>query len=142
MIVFDLRCGAGHVFEAWFGSTADYDAQQARGLLACPVCDDTAIGKAAMAPAVPAKGNRGAAPHSDPPDEKAMLAALARLQADIEARCENVGERFPDEARAVHYGDAPARAIYGLATPADAAALAEEGIAVGRLPFKARGTPH
>lgn len=142
MIVFDLRCGAGHVFEAWFGSTADYDAQQARRLIACPVCDDTAIGKAVMAPAVPAKGNRALAAGGDPSEEKAMLAALAKLQAEVEARCENVGERFPDEARAVHRGEAPARAIYGLATPADAAALAEEGIEVGRLPFKARGTPH
>ena len=65
MIVFDLRCGAGHVFEAWFGSTADYDAQQARRLIACPVCDDTAIGKAVMAPAVPAKGNRALAARSE-----------------------------------------------------------------------------
>lgn len=132
MIVFDLKCRSGHVFEAWFGSTADYDAQQARGLVACPVCEDVAVSKAVMAPAVPAKGNRA------PADTKAMLAALARLQAEIEAKCEDVGERFAEEARAVHLGEAPARPILGLATPEQAAALAEDGIEVGRLPFPRR----
>ena len=62
MIVFDLRCGKAHVFEAWFGSTADYDAQTARGLVACPICDDTRVAKAVMAPAVPAKSNRAVSP--------------------------------------------------------------------------------
>lgn len=142
MIVFDLRCGGGHVFEAWFGSGADFDAQQARGLIACPVCETSDVAKAAMAPAVPAKSNRAPASYGAEPDGKALLAALARLQADIESRCEDVGERFPDEARAVHLGDAPARPIYGLATADEAAALADEGIAVSRLPFTRRRVRH
>jgi hypothetical protein len=79
MIVFDLRCAAAHVFEAWFGSTGDYEAQLGRGLIECPICGDSDIGKAMMAPAVPAKGNRSSPP--GPAQVKAALATLARAEA-------------------------------------------------------------
>jgi hypothetical protein len=142
MIVFDLQCRARHVFEAWFGSSDDYDRQIARGLLACPICGDAHIGKAAMAPAVPVKGNRGgaslpASERSEAVEIKAELAALATFQAEIEANSDYVGDRFADEARAVHLGDVPARAIHGEATIAEAEALADEGITVRPLPFRA-----
>ena len=138
MIVFDLRCGNSHVFEAWFGSTADYAAQSARGLVTCPVCGDGEVVKAAMAPAVPAKGNRAA---MLPADAKRMLAALAGAQAEIEAGSDYVGTRFAVEARAIHDGEAEARAIVGEATLQEAAALAADGIAAVPLPFRSRRSP-
>jgi hypothetical protein len=136
MIAYDLKCGTGHVFEAWFGSSGDYDDQQARGLLACPLCDDRSVAKAVMAPAVGAKGNqRGDAQREDP---KALLAKLAEMQAKLEAASDYVGDRFADEARAIHLGEAEARAIHGEATPDEARALADEGIPVAPLPFRTR----
>ncbi len=129
MIVFDLRCGDGHVFEAWFGSSGDYDRQLAAGQLACPLCDDTRIDKAAMAPAVPRKGNAG-------PDAAAMLRDLLKAQRALEAKSTYVGGSFAAEARAIHDGEAPVRLIHGEATPAEAQALAEDGVPVAPLPFK------
>jgi hypothetical protein len=135
MIVFDLRCRAGgHVFEGWFGSGADYDAQQAKGLVSCPVCGGAEVDKAPMAPAVPAKGNAG----PDPKTVKKMLAEMASLQKRMLEKSEHVGDRFPDEARAIHLGEAEARAIHGRASPADARSLADEGIPVAPLPFPVR----
>lgn len=132
MIVFDLRCAAaGHVFEAWFGSSADYDDQRARGLVSCPICGGGDVGKAVMAPAVPAKGNSAPPPAA----VKAMLRTLARAQAEMLAKSEYVGSRFADEARAIHGGEAEARSIHGRATVAEAKALAEEGVPVAPLPF-------
>ncbi|MDO9489909.1 MAG: DUF1178 family protein, partial [Sphingomonadaceae bacterium] len=123
MIVFDLRCAHAHVFEAWFGSSDDYEGQRTRGLVACPICGDTDVAKAAMAPAVPAKGNRAPSAGSastpqpvaaHPPEMvKAMLAAMAEVQAKVEANCDYVGDRFADEARAIHHGERESRGIYG-----------------------------
>ncbi len=173
MIVFDLRCGAAHVFEAWFGSSGDYEAQGARGLISCPICGNGDIVKAAMAPAVPVKSNQraergrkvvaagGAGPDSDGPgsagtaggtaasagdampsatEVKAMLSALAAAQAQVEASCDYVGNRFAATARAIHDGETSARGIYGEATRAEAAALLDDGIAVAPLPFRSRRT--
>ena len=134
MIVFDLRCGARHVFEAWFGSTADFDAQGARGLISCPICGDATVTKAAMAPAVPAKGNQ----RRSPAEDKAILGALAAMQAEVEASSDYVGPRFAVEARAIHDGDSLPRAIFGEATLHDAAQLVADGIAVAPLPFRSR----
>ncbi len=131
MIVFDLRCGQGHVFEAWFGSTTDYEAQGARGLVACPICDDRDIVKAAMAPAVPAKSNRSVSPAT----VKRGLAMLARAQAEALSKCDYVGDRFAAEARAIDAGEAETRGIWGEATRAEAADLAADGIDVHPLPL-------
>jgi len=139
MIIFDLKCvPQGHVFEAWFGSSADYDEQQARGLVGCPLCGSLEVGKAPMAPAVPAKGERAAAPElfSGAPDAvKAMLAAAAAVQKQLLAGSEGVGDRFAAEARAIHLGEAEPRSIHGRATRAEAESLADEGIPVAPLPF-------
>jgi hypothetical protein len=135
VIVFDLRCGGGHVFEAWFGSSADYESQQARGLVICPICGAADVIKAVMAPNVPAKSN-GTGYFTAPPEAvKAMLAALAAEQKKIVSVCEHVGDRFADEARAIHLGEAKTRPIYGCATRDEARDLLEEGIAVAPLPF-------
>lgn len=137
MIVFDLRCGQAHVFEAWFGSTTDYEAQQARGLVSCPICGDGAVTKAAMAPAVPAKSNRAGGAAS-PAAVKLGLAALARAQAEILSKCDYVGGNFAAEARAIDAGDAEQRGIYGEATPAEAASLKADGIDCAPLPLPVR----
>ena len=134
MIVFDLKCAAqGHIFEAWFGSTADYESQKERGLVSCPLCGSAEVDKAPMAPAVAAKGNRTS--DSSPAAMKKMLAEMATLQKKMLENSEHVGDRFPDEARAIHLGEAEARAIHGRASREDAQSLAEDGIPVAPLPF-------
>ena len=134
MIVFDLRCGDGHVFEAWFGSTEEYEAQRARGLVACPICGAAEVDKAPMAPHLAGKAEAGAGDPS-PQAMKAMLAEMAGLQKKWLEKSDNVGDRFPDEARAIHLGETEARAIHGRATREDAQGLADEGIPVSPLPF-------
>lgn len=132
MIVFDLLCGKSHVFEAWFGSSADYEDQVARSLIACPMCGDTGIGKAAMAPAVASHHKRGLAT----PDAASIHAAMLAAQRRMEANSDYVGSDFPAEARAIDAGRQPPRSIYGEASLAEAAALADEGIALTPLPFR------
>jgi hypothetical protein len=143
MIVFDLRCGHGHVFEAWFGSSADYESQRERGLVSCPVCDDSRIEKALMAPAVCAKGNRFASgapsePLAKTPNLKEIMKGLAEMQAKVERECDYVGKDFAEEARAIHYGETETRGIYGEATPVEAESLRDEGIGFAPLPFRNR----
>lgn len=165
MIVFDLRCGGGHVFEAWFASSEAFAGQQERGLVSCPICADAQVEKALMAPAVSAKSNRGGGvgqgrAHGD---MKAELAKLAALQAEVEQNCDYVGRSFASEARLRHaarendprhatgqedasvqadattvaYVDKP-RGIVGEASISEAMELIEEGIAVEPLPFRSR----
>ena len=140
MIIFDLRCAAqGHVFEAWFASGEDYDGQRARGLVRCPVCGAADVDKAPMAPNIPAKGSVGAKGNQSaapaPEAVKAMLSDMAAAQKKMLAGSDFVGERFADEARAIHLGEAEARAIHGQATLGEADELREEGIPVAPLPF-------
>jgi hypothetical protein len=141
MIVFDLKClDEGHVFEAWFGSSGDYDDQRERGLLQCPLCGTADVEKAVMAPRLGAKGNQGSMPAADeegpePEALKAMLAAAAAAQKKLLMQSSYVGDRFADEARAIHLGEAEARAIHGRATRAEAKNLIDEGIEVAPLPF-------
>ena len=139
MIVFDLKCAGGHVFEAWFKSSAGYEDQRAGGLLACPMCGSEDVAKAVMAPNVAAKGNqRGDAPARDvPPPEviKAAMAALAEAQSKMLEKSQWVGVAFADKARAMHLGEAPVVPIHGQATAEDAKALMEEGVPVAPLPI-------
>ena len=132
MIVFDLRCGDGHVFEGWFGSSRDYESQRAQGLVACPFCGSAEIGKAPMAPHLAGKADADA---PSPEAMKAMLAEMGALQKKLLEKSDNVGDRFPDEARAIHLGEAEARAIHGRATRQDAEGLIEDGIPVSPLLF-------
>lgn len=131
MIVFDLRCGTGHVFEVWFASGAAYDEQRAAGQVVCPLCGDGAVDKAAMAPAVPAKGN--AAP--PPAMVKAFMAKVAAEQAKALANSTWVGRAFPERARAMHAGEETHAVIHGQATVAEARALVDEGVPVAALPM-------
>ncbi len=132
MIVFDLRCARdGHVFEAWFASSAAFDDQKARGLLACPSCGTDEIEKAMMAPNVAPKGNRGVARA----EAKALLAKLATAQARALAGSRWVGGEFAAEARAMHAGDKPDAPIHGQASVAEARQLVEEGVPIAPLPL-------
>lgn len=143
MIVFDLRCSQAHVFEAWFGSSAAFDDQRARKLLACPVCGDDAVVKAVMAPNIGAKGNTrnevavkpNAAPAPGPQAMKAALQMLAKAQAKALEKSEWVGGAFADRARAMHVGDTASTPIHGQTTLAEAKALVEEGVPVAPLPL-------
>ncbi|MFM9828677.1 MAG: DUF1178 family protein [Sphingomonas sp.] len=132
MIVFDLQCEAGHVFEAWFASSAAYEQQQERALVRCPLCGSSAVTKAVMAPNIAAKSNRvGRVPALD--NGKAALVALAKAQAAVLAQSEWVGSAFVERARAMHHGDIPQAPIYGEATSVDAADLVAEGVPVAPL---------
>lgn len=135
MIVFDLRCGTGHVFEAWFASSSAYEEQRARALVRCPMCDDGHIEKAVMAPNIAPKGNRlsGSVPAEIVP---AALAALAEAQTAMLAKSEWVGRAFPDRARAMHLGDEPSALIHGETSAAEARELIDEGVPVSPLPFR------
>ena len=137
MIVFDLKCGGGHVFEAWFGSSADYESQRGKALIACPMCGDSAIDKAVMAPNVAAKGNRRSDAASSPgkPDPKQVMAALAQAQAKMLEGSQWVGVAFADKARAMHLGEEAHAPIHGQASVAEAKALIEEGVPVAPLPL-------
>ncbi|AQR72424.1 DUF1178 family protein [Sphingomonas sp. LM7] len=141
MIVFDLKCGGGHVFEAWFGSSAAWEAQRAAGLVACPICGNGDVAKAVMAPNLAAKGNQRAkapapaAPGTMPPPEviKAAMEMLASAQAKALETSQWVGTAFTDKARAMHLGDEPVVQIHGQATREQAEELAEEGVPVAPL---------
>jgi hypothetical protein len=135
MIVFDLVCSAAHRFEAWFGSSADYDDQSQRGLLACPVCGSGTVGKAVMAPAVPAKSNQTAGGASVANEDP--MARLLMMQRAFEASSDYVGDRFAEEARAIHR-NGESRSVHGEASPDEVKALREEGVPLLPLPFRPR----
>ena len=130
MIVFDLKCAHGHVFEAWFGSSAAFETQVAAAQVRCPVCDDAAVTKAAMAPNVPAKGNRATIA-----DAKAAIRALAAAQAKALQSSSWVGADFANRARAMHDGEEKHAPIHGQATLAEARALVSDGVPVAPLPL-------
>ncbi len=133
MIVFDLKCGDGHVFEAWFRDGAAYEAQASAGEIVCPACGDTAIAKAPMAPNV-ARG----APTPEEERKGEALGILRAVREHVEKTFDNVGERFPEEARKIHFGEVDKRNIYGQATCEEARALTEDGVEFGSLPWVPR----
>ncbi len=134
MIRYALSCDHGHGFEAWFGSSDDYDDQAARGLVECPFCASRAIAKQIMAPAV--AGTKASAPSALPPEgvRRMMREAMGEVRRHVESTFEYVGDSFAREARDIHEGKAEERSIYGEATPQEARALREDGVAVSPLP--------
>ena len=133
MIRYALACEHEHEFEGWFGSSADYDDQQARGLLECPVCASRAVRKQIMAPAVAGTKTRGEAVEAGP-TRAMMMEALGRVRAHVEENFDYMGDKFADEARAIHEGRSEERGIYGEATPKEVRALVEDGVPVAPLP--------
>ncbi|MFO1208239.1 MAG: DUF1178 family protein [Amaricoccus sp.] len=138
MIRYALRCDRAHRFDSWFGSSADFDRLLESRMLACAVCGSQAVGKDVMAPAVAAPAPAPERPLSAPASPAEQ--ALAELRRRIEADSEDVGRDFAAEARRIHEGAAPERAIIGEARPAEARALIEDGIPVAPLPWGRRQT--
>lgn len=149
MIRYALCCKAGHQFEAWFRSSSDYDRQSVDKLVTCPVCSTVDVEKTLMAPnvvserradPVEAPGQamieaaKPVAADLIPPELREMVEKVRELKAKLTENSENVGKGFAEEARKIHYGEAPARAVHGEATPDDARALVEEGIEILALP--------
>ena len=149
MIRYSLRCEKDHSFESWFQSSSAYDQQVKRKLVSCPVCGTDKVDKAIMAPRIVGKKGRdkAAAPVESPPEapaaestpllmtqERELRAKLKELRDHIVKTADNVGERFPNEARKMHYGDIEHRPIYGEASPEEARALIDEGVEVAPLP--------
>jgi hypothetical protein len=149
MIRYNLHCDRGHAFESWFQSSMAYESQEKRKLVNCPVCGSAKVERAIMAPqivgkkgregavAAPAAPAEVAAPASTPllmAQERELRAKLKELRDHIVKNADNVGERFPNEARKMHYGDIEHRPIYGEASPDEARALIEEGVEVSPLP--------
>lgn len=129
MIVFDLQClDGGELFEAWFGSNADFDEQVAKGLVHCPICQSRRVAKAPMAPLVPRKGSGDGA-------AREIFARLASAQAELLRNSEWVGERFAETARAMHVGEIAESAVHGEATRDQAKSLLEDGVPIAPLPL-------
>lgn len=151
MIRYSLRCEQNHSFESWFQSSSAYDSQVKRKLVTCPACGSAKVEKAIMAPRIVGKKGRDkaaaaveataeAAPAVNEPaslmmaQERELRAKIKELRDHIVKNADNVGERFPNEARAMHYGDKEHRPIYGEASPEEARALIDEGVEVSPLP--------
>jgi hypothetical protein len=132
MIRYALRCEDDHGFEAWFGESADYDDQSARGLIECPVCGSHAVTKQIMAPAVSGTRKTAAA---DPAAMRTMMTKVAReVRAHVEQNFDYVGDAFAREARDIHEGRSEKREIYGEATAAEVRKLKEDGVPCTPLP--------
>ena len=157
MIRYTLACPDGHEFEAWFSNSEAFEAQQAEGLLGCPACGSTAVDRALMAPTVSTARSREGmrsrevgksgevdkteslrlaanVPDKNTPERQEIATALRKLRQHLTENAENVGKRFAEEARRIHYKEAEKRSIYGEATREDAHGLAEEGIEFHPLP--------
>ena len=131
MILFKLKCSAEHEFEGWFRDGATYERQAKRGLISCPTCGDSTVEKAPMATRLA----RSAPRENPPPSPEQLRRMLQQLRRHVETTCDYVGDRFAEEARRIHEGDADPRGIYGEASDEESRALAEDGIEVARLPW-------
>lgn len=141
MKVLDLQCSQQHGFEGWFGSEGDFQDQLGHGLVECPLCGDVAVSKMLSAPRL----NFGAVSNESAPasqqqqvvaaPDQTMQAAWMKMVRHVMANTEDVGSRFPEEARRMHYGETGERGIRGQASPDETQALLEEGIGVLPLPI-------
>ena len=155
MIRYTLRCDRDHNFESWFQDSSAYDSQVKRKLVSCPVCESDRIEKAIMAPRIVSKRGReraepvaAPAPAAEAPaatpapgttpllmaQERELRAKIKELRDHIVKNADNVGEKFPNEARKMHYGEIEHRPIYGEASPEEAKSLIDEGVEVSPLP--------
>ena len=157
MIRYNLRCERGHAFESWFQSSSAYETQEKRKLVSCPSCGSTKVERAIMAPQIVSRKGRENPTSTPAPapaaaevpatevasagstpllmaQERELRAKIKELRDHIVKNADNVGERFPNEARKMHYGDIEHRPIYGEASPDEARSLIEEGVEVSPLP--------
>lgn len=135
MILYDLKCSDGHDFEAWFRDSKTYDRQAKAGRIACPVCGMTDVSKALMAPNISLGGKSEEVAASYTNEAAETLKTFAKMRKYIEQNCDYVGDRFPEEARKIHYGETKAKAIYGEATVQEAKELQEEGVPCTPVPW-------
>ncbi len=145
MIKYQLRCSSGHEFEGWFKDGATYDAQAQANGIECPYCGDADVSKAIMAPAIPSKRSTSRVEAGDAEagllsEERArevaskILEAVHTLRGHVESNYDDVGDKFAEEARRIHYGETDERGIYGEATADEAEEMDDEGIEFFRLP--------
>jgi len=134
MIKYNLICRHDHDFEAWFSSSTDYDVQRKKRLVQCPHCGSAKVEKAIMSPNVSTSRHKKAALAKRKDTMAALNAAAQTIRKDIEEKCDYVGDKFAEEARAIHYGEKEERPIYGEASAIEAAGLKEEGVAIAPLP--------
>lgn len=137
MKVLNLRCSNGHGFEGWFASEEEYQSQNGRGLVECPLCEDRVVSRMPSAPRLNLSGARassGASPGSDADPQDQAQALWLKAVRHVMANTEDVGERFTEEARRIHHGESERRGIRGQASVEQAKALVEEGIEVAVLP--------
>ena len=145
MIKYALACDKGHTFESWFADSAAYDKQAKRGLVSCPQCGSAKVEKAIMAPRLSGTRKRATSLDVAVPQDKAPVAVMSPVEQELRSKlkelrehivknADNVGEKFPEEARKIHYGETPDRHIYGEATHKEAQELLEEGVDVAPLP--------
>lgn len=141
MIKYELKCAKEHVFEAWFYNSSAYDRQAASGKVVCPDCGSKKVTKAPMAPRIArSKGERSRDEAKMVQAEQAELRRkLVELREHVEKNADYVGDKFPEEARKIHYGETDKRNIYGEATPEEARDLADEGVEVAAIPWIPRG---
>jgi hypothetical protein len=135
LIHYSLQCEQTHGFEGWFASSDDFDRQKSAGFIACPYCDSKNISKTLMAPNV-TTGRQKERTQAVAMDNmrRDAIAKIKEAVKEIRANADDVGERFPEEARKIHYGETEARGIIGQASPDEAQALTEEGIEIAPLP--------
>lgn len=135
MISFRLACDKDHVFDGWFTSSADFEAQNERGLIQCPQCGSANVEKTLMAPAVSTASKKETiAVASMDQARSAVLKELKELRDKVVENSDNVGKNFPEEVRKIHYGESDNRSIYGEASREDVESLLEEGVEIAPLP--------
>lgn len=134
MIRFSLACEKGHDFEGWFRNGEDYETQRKRGLISCPNCNSSKVEKALMAPSVQSSRKKESVALAVSAQQKAAMAQLRELAAKLRENSDYVGDRFAEEARKIHFGEADARSIHGEATPEEAVSLIEDGVEFLPLP--------
>ena len=135
MIRYELSCDNGHTFEGWFGSADDFDRQQKMALVSCPTCGSAHVAKRLMAPSVAtARKKETRQEMVMQAGQKEMMNKLREIITTIRANSEDVGERFPEEARKIHYGETEQRGLIGKASATEVRDLLDEGIEIAPLP--------
>ncbi|MFL2782385.1 MAG: DUF1178 family protein [Rhodospirillales bacterium] len=150
MILYELKCSKNHTFEAWFKDSSSYEEQIKCGNVSCPICSDTSIQKAIMSPSISSATRKKGIEYEQSENKTNMLfnkdsnkkiagrirKSNEKIQKYIEENCENVGQNFAEEARAIHYGESEKRSIYGEATQSEVSDLIEEDIPISSIPWK------
>ncbi|WP_127521445.1 DUF1178 family protein [Mesorhizobium sp. Z1-4] len=134
MIRFSLCCDREHDFDGWFRDNADFDKQKKRGLVTCPVCNSAKVEKALMAPSVQTARKREKVALGMNAEQKQLMGKLKELTDKVKQNADYVGDKFPEEARKIHFGETDARGIYGEASPTEVKELLDDGVGIMPLP--------